>query len=67
MGKRKFQGKARPARCKIFNLKLMSLEAKDSLTTRSTRGHLILVFFVISVQAIKYIASIEGIEVIEVI
>ena len=51
IGKRKFEGKARPARCKIFNLKLMSLEAQDSLTTRTTRGHLILLFFVISVQA----------------
>ena len=29
----------------------MSLEAQDSLTTRTTRGHLILLFFVISVQA----------------
>ena len=30
---------------------MITLEAQDSLTTRTTRGHLILLFFVILVQA----------------
>ena len=51
IGKRKFQGKARPARGKIFKPQLMSLEAQDSPTTRTTCRILILLFIVISVQA----------------
>ena len=47
IGLRKFQGKARPARCKIFKLQLMSLEAQDSPTTRTTCRILILLLLVI--------------------
>ena len=54
IGWRKFQGKARPVRCKIFKLKLMSSEAQDSPTTRTTRGILILLIFVISEQASEH-------------
>ena len=51
IGLRKVQGKARPARCKFFRPNLMSLEAQDSHTTRTTRRILILLFIVILVQA----------------
>ena len=51
IGLRKVQGKARPARCKFFKPKLMSLEAQDSPTTRTTRRILIFLFIVILVQA----------------
>ena len=40
----------------------MSLEAQDSLTTRTTRGHLILLFFVILVQANDHPAKVKKIE-----
>ena len=45
------QGKARPARCKLLKLKMMTIEAQDSSTTWTARRISIFLVLVISVQA----------------
>ena len=59
IGFRKVQSKARPARCKFLGPELMSLEAQDSPTTRTTRRILVLLFIIILVQATVHVVITE--------